>query len=87
MSETREIGTFPEGDERCDNCKFSVDIKTDPPKSFGNYICRRFPPINVHVIGETALDESLMPRILARAAQVPVNHNWWCGEWKPRVTN
>ena len=60
---------------RCENCKFSVQTTPTGPENteFGNLACRRFPPIPYDT------EEGKIKSFV-----LPVNHNWWCGEWKAK---
>ena len=59
---------------RCENCLYVTPLEVNQKDQidFGNWACRRYPPIPVR------LDDRKFHSML-----VPVNHNWWCGEWKP----
>lgn len=64
---------------RCENCHYCLPMKKNSKtqEEFGNQACVRYPPTPVPSIGENG--ESVWVAIMT-----PVNHNWWCGEWKPR---
>jgi hypothetical protein len=55
----------------CKNCFFSRDYGSETAVS-----CRRYPPTITKVKEETQTITSNSPL---------VNHDWWCGEWKPRL--
>lgn len=59
---------------RFENCAFSVatQVVKQDQKEFGNLVCRRYPPIPFQ------MEDGVHSHIL------PVNHNWWCGEWMPK---
>ena len=69
--------------EQCDNCRFSIN--TDYANTAGNYLCRRFPPQNIHAVDAYEVGDCGVPKILARGCAVPVNNDWWCGEWRPKA--
>lgn len=57
--------------ENCDNCKF---FKQDVPGWSPSGYCVRYPPVPI-VLGDMV-------------AYVPqVDHEHWCGEWKPITTS
>jgi hypothetical protein len=66
--------------EQCDNCKFSLETAKD------NYNCRRNPPVPVYFVNDYGVDVETGARtVLSHGAFPGVNHNWWCGEWKPKT--
>ena len=68
--------------ERCENCRFVLELEKD------NFVCRRYPPIPVSFVD--AYEGSAKTggrKVAAHGCQCPVNHNWWCGEWKPMLSN
>ena len=70
--------------DQCDNCRFSAN--TNPEKENGNWICRRFPPINAHFVDDYGNDPATGGKLAnVRACPVPVNHDWWCGEYKAKL--
>lgn len=63
---------------RCENCKFCVAMPANSTdqKEFGNHACRRYPP--TPYVTETPDGAAFKSHL------VPVNHNWWCGEWRKK---
>lgn len=69
--------------QRCENCRFSINGK--PEWEHGNYICVRYPPIPVSFVNDQKPPDLGGARMItARGSFLPVNHNWWCGEWQGR---
>ena len=64
---------------RCENCKYCVEIVRNQKSQaeFGNHACRRYPPVPIHALGENG-------EPVLKSTMVPVNHNWWCGEWQKK---
>ncbi len=48
------------------------EITNPAQKEFGNLGCVRYPPIPF------PMEDGVHSHIL------PTNHNWWCGEWRPK---
>ena len=77
-------------EERCENCRFVLrqEINDALQQDNGNLLCRRYPPIPVSFVDAYEIDKvSGTKKIFTTSSQIGVNHNWWCGEWKPKVTN
>ena len=53
-------------------------MRYGPRLEFGNIVCRRYTPKPI-IVGEDEKGRPLMSGYL-----LPVNHNWWCGEWKAK---